>query len=184
MPSLEFVIMTITMKKLISYFLALFLLLMSACANQQVPAQSLATATPDPCSSENLPATVQKINDLMREFDDASQLAANLPAQQLAEVISNMQRIRRAAEDLQIPSCLTTLKSHQLNHMNVMIQTLLAFVGGANQETLTNGLANARQEHELYSIELVRLLGITLAPVTGTPPPISETAVPTASPTP
>ena len=95
-----------------------------------------------------------------------------------------MQRIRRASEDLQIPGCLTTLKSHQLNHMNVMIQTLLAFVGGANQETLTSGLANARQEHELYSIEIVRLLGITLAPITSTPPPINETAVPTASPTP
>jgi hypothetical protein len=50
-----------------------------------------------------------------------------------------------------------------------MIQTLLAFVGGADQEALTNGLAKARQEHELYSLEIVRLLGITLAPLTATP---------------
>jgi hypothetical protein len=120
----------------------------------------------------------------MREFDDTSQLASSLPAQQLPEVISNMQRIRRTAEDLPIPNCLTTLKSHQLNHMNVMIQTLLAFVGGANPETLTNGLANARQEYDRYSIELVRLLGITLAPIIGTPPPVNETAVPATSTSP
>jgi hypothetical protein len=105
----------------------------------------------------------------MREFDDASQLASNLPAQQLPEVISNLQRIRRDAEDVQIPTCLTMLKTHQLNHMNLMIQTLLAFVGGANQEALKKGIEQARQEHDLYSLEIVRLLGITLAPITATP---------------
>jgi hypothetical protein len=177
--------MTIKMKKLILFFLTLFPLMISACANQQPPAQSLPTATADPCLPENLPVTVQKINDLMREFDDASLLASNLPAQQLAEVISNMQRIRRSAEDLQIPGCLTTLKSYQLNHMNIMIQTLLAFVGGrANQETLTSGLANARQEHDRYSLELVRLLGITPVSITSTPPLVNETAMPPASTTP
>jgi hypothetical protein len=84
-------------------------------------------------------------------------------------VISNLQRIRREAEDVQIPACLATLKTHQLNHMNQMIQTLLEFVGGANQEALTNGLELARNEHDLYSLEIVRLLGITLAPITATP---------------
>ena len=176
MPALEFVTMTSIMKKLVSYLLLCLLFLSSACANQQTSAQNFPTVNPDPCASANLPVTVQEINDLMREFDDASQLASNLPAQQLPEAISNMQRIRRAAEDLPIPDCLTSLKSYQLNHMNVMIQTLLAFVAGANQETLTNGLAAARQEYDRYSIELVRLLGITLAPIIGTPAPATSTA--------
>ena len=106
----------------------------------------------------------------MREFDDASQLASNTPAQQLPEVISNLQRIRREAEDTQIPACLGELKTHQLNHMNLMIQTLIAFVGGANKEELNTGLENARKEHDLYSLEIVRLLGITLSAITATPP--------------
>jgi len=117
-----------------------------------------------------MPATVQGINDLMREFDDASQLASNVPARQLPEIISNLQRIRRDTEDVQIPACLGTLKTHQLNHMNLSIQTLLAFVGGANQEALSNGLEMARKEHDLYALEIVRLLGVTLAPITATPP--------------
>lgn len=124
----------------------------------------------DPCSPQNLPVTVQPLNDLMREFEDASQLASDLTAQQLPQIISDLQRIRRSAEDVQIPACLTTLKTHQLNHMNLMIQTLLAFVSGATQEELTNGLERARQEHDLYSLEIVRLLGVTLAPITATPP--------------
>jgi len=170
------------MKKLFSVLLPLIVFALIGCGNQQSLTQpSVNTITPDPCLSQNLPATVEGINDLMREFDDASELASNLPIQQLPDAISNMQRIRRAAEDLQTPACLTTLRTQQLNHMNGVIQTLLSFVGGADQETINKGLTAARQEHDLYSLEIVRLLGITLAPISGTPPPINETAVPTAS---
>jgi hypothetical protein len=162
------------MKKFILYLLPLFLLITSACVNQPAATQpetqlTSTTAKDDPCSSENLPTTVQGLNDLMREFDDASQLASNTPAEQLPGVVSNLQRIRREAEDTQIPACLGELKTHQLNHMNLMIQTLIAFVGGAGKEELNTGLENARKEHDLYSLEIVRLLGITLAPITSTP---------------
>lgn len=154
-------------------FLAVFV---SACGGQPAATQVETPATPvtgpdeDPCSPQSLPTTVQPINNLMREFEDTSQLASNLPAKQLPPIISDLQRIRRSAEDLQIPACLTTLKTHQLNHMNLMIQTLLAFVGGTSQEELTNGLQMARQELDQYTLEIIRLLGVTLAPITATPP--------------
>jgi hypothetical protein len=176
------------MKKFFRYLFLSFLFFVAACAGQPAAtqAESIATSTllpnADPCSSQNMPATIEPINDLMREFDDASQLASNLPVQQLHEAITNLQRIRRDAEDVQIPACLLTLKTHQLNHMNLMIQTLLAFVGGAKQEELNNGLELARKEHDLYSLEVVRLLGVTLAPITATPPASQET--PAASNTP
>jgi hypothetical protein len=150
------------------------LLITCACGSQPVVTQSegpspeVASAE-DPCSTQNLPTTVQGLNDLMREFDDASQLISSTPAQQLPPVISNLQRIRREVEDSQIPTCLGELKTHQLNHMNLVIQALIAFVGGASQEELKAGLENARKEHDLYSLEIVRLLGITLAPITATP---------------
>ena len=164
------------MKRVILYLFPVLLLSISACgvSPAATPITTLATQTTsvdeDPCSPQNMPTTVQPINDLMREFEDTSQLASNLPAQQLPEVISNLQRIRREAEDVKIPACLVTLKTHQLNHMNLMIQTLLAFVGGADREALNNGLETARKEHDLYSLEIVRLLGITLSPITATPP--------------
>jgi hypothetical protein len=157
------------------FFFLLSVLFLYGCGGQPAATQIADPSTPttnpgeDPCSPQNLPTTVQPINDLMREFEDASQLVSNLSAQQLPQIISDLQRIRRGAEDLQIPACLTTLKTHQLNHMNLMIQTLLAFVGGSNQDELTNGLEMARKEHDLYALEIIRLLGVTLAPVTATP---------------
>jgi hypothetical protein len=170
------------------YLFPLFLLFASACSNQQTPPQAEApaatTTSPDddPCSPQNLPATIQETDDLMREFDDASQLTSNLSAAQLPEVISSLQRIRRDAEDTQIPACLGTLKTHQLNHMNLMIQTLLAFVSDANQEALKNGLEMSRQEHDLYSLEIARLLGVTLAPNTATAPASQKTLEPSSTP--
>ena len=159
------------------FFLCLFaflLLIVSACGRQPIAAQSngliTSTASDDPCAPQNLPTTVQPLNDLMREFDSTSQAVSKTPAQQLPGIISNLQRIRRNVEDTQIPVCLGALKTHQLNHMNLMIQTLIAFVAGASKEELDAGLENARREHDLYSLEIVRLLGITLAPVTTTSP--------------
>lgn len=167
------------MQQCFLYLFPFLLFFLSACGGQ-LPATAetepvtIPAISPDedPCSPQNLPATVQPVNDLMREFEDASQLASKLAAPQLPEVVSNLQRIRREAEDVKIPACLFTLKTHQLNHMNLMIQALLAFVGGADQSVLTDGLERARTEHDLYSLEIVRLLGITLAPITATPPSV------------
>ena len=163
--------MTGIMQKLAFYFSCLLLFTLTACGGQ-TPALATVTFTPDPdpCSSQNLPATVQEINDIMGGFDSVVDRISGLGARELPSTISELQRIRRSAEDLSIPPCLTTLKTHQLNYMNLVIQTLLVFVGGGDQQTLNTGLEIAQAEHERYSLELVRLLGITLAPVTVTPP--------------
>jgi predicted aconitase with swiveling domain len=44
--------------------------------------------------------------------------------------------------------------------MNIVIDTLIAFLGGADPETLTEGIRRAGQEHDLYTLEVARLLGI------------------------
>ncbi|HET6823977.1 MAG TPA: hypothetical protein VFH34_15105 [Anaerolineales bacterium] len=176
------------MKQFVSRLFFFVVLFVSACggppaaAQVEIPDAPTTSPVEDPCSPQNLPFTVQPINDLMREFEDASQLASNLPAQQLPQLIADLQRIRRGAEDVQIPDCLTTLKTHQLSHMNLMIQTLLALVGGATQEELTSGLETAREEHDLYSLEIIRLLGVTLAPITATPPSSQETPAVSTTP--
>jgi len=105
----------------------------------------------------------------MREFDDAAFLASNTPRAQLPEVISNMQDIRRAAEDQVVPSCLANLKQLQVAHMDTTINTLIAFLGGADQTALSQGTELARQQHNQYALEYARLLGLTvIAPVTVT----------------
>ena len=154
--------------------LVILALILTACANSPASGDAeTATSTPDPCLSENMNETVQPINDLQREFDDASELAANLPREQLQPLISDMQRIRRAAEDQVVAACLVTLKTVQLAHMNAVIDTLLAFVSGADVNELNQGMAEARNQYDLYTFEMARLLGVTLVPATET-----ATAVP------
>jgi Bacterial SH3 domain len=102
----------------------------------------------------------------MREFDDASLLASNTPVAQLNPSIADLQRIRREAEDQQVPSCLTTLKQYQLAHMNTVINTMLYMLSyqGSDTETeaLNQGIALARQQHDQYILELANVLGLTV----------------------
>ena len=161
--------------------------LLSACGNNNVPAATspsipsattvpTITNTPDPCAAENIEAEVQKVHKYMREFDDASSLAASRPREQLAETIAGLQSIRRDAEDQVIPPCLGNLKTYQISHMNSVINTLIAFMGGSSQETVDQGIALARQQQDQYTIELARVLGLTIEPA------IVPTATETPSP--
>ena len=137
------------------------------------------SATPDLCSPKQIEAEVQKVHRHMREFDDASILASNLPLQELSGPIADLQRIRREAEDEQIPPCLTNLKKYQIAHMNTVIGTLVAFLGGADMKTLEKNIAIARDQHDQYTLELARLLGLTVVPATAN---ATGTAAETQSP--
>jgi len=145
------------------------------------------TSTPDPCSQENITVEIQAVHRLMREFDDASALSANTSREQLKPIIADLQRIRRDAEDQKVPVCLKAFKELQLVHMNTFIQTLIAFMGGSDQETVNQGIGLSRQLHDQYMIEMARLQGViippTLIPIPtiGTPGATSEAEVPTPS---
>lgn len=142
-----------------------------------IPASS--STTPDPCSSGQIDMEVQKVHRHMREFDDASILASNMPREELADSIADLQRIRREAEDEQIPACLIDLKTHQVDHMNSVISTLVAFIGGADRTSLEQGILIAREQHDQYTLELARLLGLTVVPATV---PVLSTPAETATP--
>ena len=135
------------------------------------PAAITITVTADLCTPENIQMAVQELHKFTREFDDASTVAASRPREQLADSIANLQRIRRDAEDQPTPACLATLKTYQVSHMNSVINTLVAFMGGADQQSVDQGIALARQQHDQYTIELARVLGITMVPADSEPGP-------------
>ena len=134
----------------------------SKAASPQKAATPTITSTPDPCAPENITAEIEKVHKLMREFDDASLLASNTPLDQLNPSIADLQRIRRVAEDQRAPACLAMLKQYQLAHMNTVINTLLGFLSGSDQEKLNQSIALARQQHDQYTLELATLLGLTI----------------------
>ena len=155
------------MKRAFIPFIVGFSLLFAACSRDAtaVATEALAgTPTPDLCSAENLPREAAKANKLMREFDDYSALASNTPQSQLVVLIPEMQRILRETEDLSVPACMQTLKNLEMAHMNLVIQTLMAFMNNTDVQVINAGIGQARELHGKYDIELARLLGITLAP--------------------
>ena len=124
------------MKQMI-YVVLMFGLLLSACTATQdttpVPAQASEsvsaepTSTPDYCAPENLRGQIARVNELTRVFDDYATLASNSPQEQLIQIIPSMQEVRRAAESQPVPVCLSQLKIYQVNHMSVVINTLMLF---------------------------------------------------------
>jgi hypothetical protein len=149
------------------------------------------TTTPDLCAPENIKAEVDKVHRHMREFDDASTLAASMPREQLSTPISNLQKIRRDAQDEQVPPCLAKLKEYEVQHMNLVINTLIAFISindplavdcvdvveNTQEAEICQSIANARQQHDQYVLELARILELPII-TPGPTLPASETATP------
>lgn len=135
------------------------------------------TTTPDVCSPENVKVQVERVHLLMREFDDTSLLVQTtlLQASTVA-LVQDLQKIKRTAEDQQVPACLNDLKEYELAFMNSMLETFtaaLAFLNayGPNgdqaaldaliQPLVTQALVHLQQ----YGNEYARLLGLTPVPV-------------------
>ena len=161
------------MKKTILILILILSVFITACGIGNGPAVTetpASTSTPDRCTPAALPGEVTKANNLMREFDDYSSLASNTPQSQLIMIIPDMQRILRDTEDLPAPACLQTLKKLEMAHMNLVIQTLMAFMNKSDVKLVNAGIAQARDLHHQYDVELARLLGITLVPRPTSPP--------------
>ena len=196
------------MKKLILLIFSVALImtmLVSGCGSTVVTPESIPTAkatamptltititmTPDLCAPENIKAEVDKVHRHMREFDDAAILASNVPQGQLSDSIAELQRIRREADDELVPACLNNLKAFQINHMNLVIDSLLAFMRASDllafdcidiesnteEEAFCQNITSARQQHDQYVLELAKILELPIV----TPGP-TITASKTATP--
>ena len=152
----------------------LSIILLAACGSKTATAPAV-TSTPDRCSEANLPGEVTRVNELMREFDDYSRLASSTPQAQLVQVIPAMQEVRRRAQSQETPECLMDLKVLQINHMSIVIETLMAFMSSSDSQKINQGITQARDLRMKYDIEIARLLGLTLVvppspiPIIGTP---------------
>ncbi len=149
------------------------------------------SSTPDPCSIANLPAEVQKVDDITRQFDDGTAIVDNLlrgsslNADQLANYVTQLQSMRRTADDQTVPACLKNLKDIQLADMNAVIDYFLLILGHSDKKTTDQVAAQAIQLDQQYKIEKARLLGVlTIIPDTATAgtPAAKTTATPTKKP--
>jgi hypothetical protein len=140
------------------------------------PTKELPTIRPsqDSCAPDRVRPDVEKVDALMIEFYDASAIASQTPIDELPDRIPGLQEIRRRALALKVSACLKNLQSYQISHMNMVINTLMAFMAKSDESVLAEGIIQARLLNEEYKKEKARLLGETyVPPATRTVPPIA-----------
>lgn len=173
------------------FFIVGIFSLLVACGNPetisttQTPLASVQEITPtlDLCIEPVLSEEIKKVNKLMREFDDYSTLASNTPQAQLVVVIPELQRVLRETQDQTVPACLENLKTLQVQHMQIVVQTLLAFMGNSVNTDLVNaGITQARDLRLKYDVEMARLLGITLQAPASPQPTVGSASATTTPP--
>ena len=183
--------------------------------NAQAPQQQLSTATntnlpaasttPDPCTQENIKASVTALERTSRAFDDEINIARGTANAQLAPIISELQKNRRDVDDFQVPPCLDTLKTQLMGYINSYIDFYLVLYSSASiaapgvtqkqfNEAMATMSATANQHYgdvvdyaNKFVLEKSRLLGLTppapvpTAIIVGTPG-APNSLLPTATP--
>lgn len=175
------------MKRSLTLITLLFSCLLAACgvntATQAVmatPPSNTDAPVLDRCSPNHLTVEIVRVNKLTDEFDGYSSRAFKSAQSQLIRIIPQLQRVLREAQDQDVPACLQTLKELQTAHMDAMIQVLIYLNGqpmsaaspDPNVAAYVNAaIAETRDLHEKYDVELSRLLDTALIP-----PPVSDAA--------
>jgi hypothetical protein len=124
---------------------------------------------------------IERIANIMGEFDDTSFLAQSVPdSGQLVQVILVLQRVRRDAINNKPPECLKPLKEAQVNFMSGVILTFISFMTKAKSEAIQNQITQTRSLRGVFDQELARQLGLKY--ITATPmPTIPPTPIPPTS---
>jgi len=117
------------------------------------------TPTPDPCSPSEINKYLDAIRDVSRRFGDAHTLASNTPRMSLPPVISDLQAIRRDAEDLEVPDCAVKAKQALVAYMNAVIDAFTAFLGQEPDSAVSAAFDEASELLAKYLEEMSRLGG-------------------------
>ena len=140
----------------------LLALLATACTASSGEGSSQAQ---DPCSPANLPGSVQVLNEYMRQVDNQVQLATVVTGSDIRLVIEPMERIRGKVQDQAVGACLDELKRLQLQYVEAVLEVVQPASGiSPDATTLADGLQEARQYRDQYTLEMSRLLGVTATP--------------------
>lgn len=100
------------------------------------------TPTAIPCSVQ-ADEFLKELNDVVREWNDASILARNTQRLVLSSRIERLQDIRRKAIDLLPPPCAVVVRDQYANYMQVEIDGLMSFLQHGNSLESANLLGLA-----------------------------------------
>lgn len=118
--------------------------------------------TPTPlgrCASGDAQRLINTLQSKAQEWDDAVKLANSTPRIALAPQVQNLQRIRREAAALSVPSCGAKSQALMLAYMDTAINAFIDFLGqGSQYNTL---IAQSNTQFDAFIAELTH---VTIGP--------------------
>ncbi len=147
--------------------IVLFLLL-TACFPEVPPAAPAPTY--DSCAPNNIGLEINRVKDLMHEFDDTTFIAKMTPPEQLAGVVLDLQDVRRRTEAVSVPACVSNFQKDAIDYMNAEIKYLAYGMGEFNEDEVATARNSAQKLRGNYEAEYTRLTGVVYAPATDAVP--------------
>jgi hypothetical protein len=121
-------------------------------------------AAVEPCDAGAQSPSYFLLSSQLREFDDASLLAINMPREQVVDQVVALQSIRRETEQMPVPDCAGKLKARMVGYMNQVVDLLVAFVGGVSPDLVFRGLEDSGVLRGAMEGEMAAFVGATLTP--------------------
>ena len=153
------------------------------------PVPTLApTATPDPCSKENILVEAEKLQMAVNEFREVADLANSTDVNFLFIPVLRLQEIRYEAINTKVPACLDAFKASSVAYTASVINYMIVFmnVQDPESEDLKNAIQNSQTQWQVLVSEFNKVLaiaGVAQQPVTNpgsiSPTPSSEAVIAT-----
>jgi hypothetical protein len=108
-----------------------------------------------PCGVTPVKEATDQIHDRMTEFQDAMDVAASTARMSLSGPVAELQSIRRATDDIEVPACLSEAKDFTVRGMQNYIQSFTAFMAEEPDATVGNymdaGLVDISQASQEFT---------------------------------
>lgn len=151
--------------KIIAFLAIIAFCVWALWTGQQSPRPTVIAAVPTAeCAPQHLPPEYHTLGSALREFDDALNLAVNVPRDLVVAQVEQLQRVRREVEAQQVPVCLEAYKASMVNYMNRVVDLLVAFVSGVSPNQISQALLGSAELRAAISDEIVVLTGASPTP--------------------
>ena len=104
----------------------------------------------------NLEDYTTVVEPLVAEWDDTIDIANQTPRMSLANVISDLQDIKRQTDNAEIPECFEESHSFLIKSMDFTIEGFLAFMGQEDDDVVSQKFNLAETNFETYMMRLAQ----------------------------
>ncbi len=134
-----------------------FMLLSGRLGNLSVMILPTPTSTPVPtqlaCSAQSLEYR-NNIREILSKWDDANQVASSSARISLGQAITNLQNVRREANNLDNPQCASLVQFNLIRYMDKVIEGYLAFMSQESDAKVNSIMTKSMGLLDQFTTEL------------------------------